>query len=166
VKRLGTTCALVAVLSMASPYTVGASSPSVGPRLVVGQFSVRLNSWKCGITSIGTQNNGGVMKPTKSFCLASLTATNISNIPAEFDGAGTATDNLSRSFISDDADLGYANENEPLSYNFYNPTINPTFSIRGNIVFDVPKNDHFRSLTVQELNAKTGDLNSIRFFLH
>ena len=137
----------------------------IGSTQNVAQFSVRLNSWQCGLQRLGNDQTGGAITPTGSFCIANLTATNISNFPAEFDGQGTIIDDQNRSFVSNDSDLAYANENEPLSYNFYKATLNPTSTITGNVVFDIPRGTRFLELQVPQVNQRTWDLETVTFQL-
>ncbi|MBW4079577.1 MAG: DUF4352 domain-containing protein [Acidobacteria bacterium] len=148
-KLVGALTVVLALAVFSSPQLAyGSGAAKIGRWFKVANFTIRVNSWKCGIKTVGDPNNGGTFTAQKSFCLASLTVVNSSKVPAEFDNSATVTDVRGRKFNENDSAAVYANEKID---NFYNPTINPTFALTGNIVFDVPKADKFINLQIQEV---------------
>ncbi len=108
------------------------------------------------------------MQPTGQFCAVSMTATNVSKTPAEFDDStDVGTDPSGRQFTaSATADI-YGNESTSLSAGdgINGTSVNPTFSISGNILFDVPRGDTLTRIDIQTANSATLDLYSTTVLL-
>jgi len=137
--------------------------PKIGTPFNNGQFRIVVRGFRCGLTSIGNANLGGTMQPQGQFCSVSVTATNVSKTPAEFDDdTDTGFDPSGRQFTaSATADI-YGNE----STSFAGPdgingsSVNPTFFVAGNIYFDIPKGDTLTRIEIQTANTTTMNLYS------
>lgn len=140
-----------------------AQMPKIGAPFNNGQFRIIVRGFRCGLTSIGNANIGGIMHPRGQFCSVSVTATNVSRTPAEFDDdTDTGLDPSGRQFTaSASADI-YGNESGNLSVadGINGTSVNPTFFVAGNIYFDIPKSDTLTRIEIQTVNTTTMNLYS------
>ncbi len=143
--------------------TIANQMPKIGVAFKNGQFSIVVRGFTCGLRSIGNANLGGTMQPQGQFCSVSVRATNISKTPAEFDDTtDTGYDLSGRQFTaSASADI-YGNESSNLAVpdGINGTSVNPTFSVVGNIYFDLPQGDTLTKIQVQTANTATLNLYS------
>lgn len=117
--------------------------PHVGNAFIVGQFRVVVHSVRCGIKSVGS--DGTTVTAHGQFCALRITLLNDSKKPA---------------FYSSDSDIAFSSSGQQFGWNsddvdadtagnsFANgdsgmdgATVNPTYSLTGNLYFEIPIRD-------------------------
>lgn len=120
------------------------SLPRIGQAFLIGQFRVLVHSVRCGIKSVGS--DGSSVTAHGQFCALKLTLVNISKRPATYSSdSDTAYDSAGQEFAfnDDDIDADTAGNNNPNGNSGMDGvTINPTYSLTGNLYLEVPIRVH------------------------
>ncbi len=113
----------------------GAKTVGIGQAAQDGKFEFTVNSFKCGDTTVGT--NQYLTKTAQGeYCLMNLTVKNIGNQAQLFDASNEYVYDSSNNKLSADSTAStYAN---PDGSTFLNQ-INPGNSVTGTVAFDVAK---------------------------
>lgn len=111
-----------------------AANPGLGDEVRDGQFAFVVHSVKCGVLSVGSQYLGATAQG--QFCLVNLTVKNIGDSSQTMFSSNQLAYKGATKYSADDAATIYAAKNGDSPWL---KDINPGNSLKGTIVFDVPK---------------------------
>ncbi|WP_433302131.1 DUF4352 domain-containing protein [Actinoplanes sp. CA-030573] len=110
-----------------------------------GKFEFVVSSMKCGVSEVGSDLLGA--KAQGQFCLVNLSVKNIGKKAQSFaDSAQTAYDAKKVEYSSDSNAAIYANKNSQVLFT----EINPGNTVKGTLVFDVPKGTKLTSIELHD----------------
>jgi hypothetical protein len=110
-----------------------------------GKFEFTVTDLKCGVPSVGPDDFG--QKAQGEFCLVDLTIKNVGTSAEVFvDSSQQATDAAGNTYSVDSGAAIYANEDSST----FLEQINPGNTVKGALVFDVPKGTKLNSVILHE----------------
>lgn len=126
---------------------------SVGQAVRDGKFEFKVNSLKCGETSVGGEYLNE--KAQGQFCRLNLSIENIGNEPQSLLSSDQKLiDNKEREFRADDTATIYAASDT--GANTWYEQINPGNSVKGDILFDVPKGVKITTVELHDSSFSNG----------
>ncbi len=118
---------------------------------VDGKFQFTVTGMRCGVPSVGPKEFG--KKAQGEFCLVAVSVKNVgSTVEAFSDMSQKAYDSAGTEFSSDSGAAVYANED----HGVFLESINPGNTVKGQLVFDVPKGTKLASIILHESTFTAG----------
>ena len=115
------------------PEPAEPAAAKIGEKVTAGAFEFKVTKLKCGVREVGSEYVGE--KAQGQFCLLNLSVTNNGDEPEVLFGDNQKLlDKEGRTFAPDDMATIYADEDNSLF-----EEINPGNTLKGVIVFDIPK---------------------------
>ncbi|WP_307834442.1 DUF4352 domain-containing protein [Paractinoplanes lichenicola] len=121
------------------------ATPGIGAPVKDGDFQFTVTGMKCGVAKVGNQYFGE--KAQGQFCLVSVQVKNVG------DEAQTLIDSVQKAFDAKGTEYSvdsgaaiYANEEQQVFFE----DVNPGNTVRGKLVFDVPKGTKLTTLELHD----------------
>ena len=116
-----------------------------------GKFEFTVTGMKCGVAGVGPAHFG--QKAQGEFCLLDVTIKNVGESAEVFaDVSQNAYDAQGAEYASDSGAATWANKD----YSTFLETINPGNTVKGKLVFDVPKGAKLTSVVLHESMFSAG----------